>query len=330
MTTVKGACVSVPISKLFLVDSPRSRAVDSSHVELLAQLEEVLPPIAVHRESMRVVDGVHRLEAAKARGATEISVVFFEGTLEDAFAHAVEKNVRHGLPLTLKERTDAAARIMASHADWSDRRVAATAGLSRKAVAAIRRVSADDQAGEAVRTGRDGRARPVSSAAGREHAARVLRENPGASLREVARVAGISPSTVRDVRNRTANGEDPVPVRQRPPDRRPTVPGPAAPGTVRLGVAGEQLMADCSRRYANLLHVLKSDPSVRLTESGRLVLRLLETRVILIGERDRLLQAIPQHCVPNLSAAVRQCAEAWDEFAQHLETFEAAEERGAG
>ncbi|MFC9126461.1 ParB N-terminal domain-containing protein [Streptomyces sp. NPDC057099] len=292
---------------------------------MLAQLEDSLPPITVHRGTMRVVDGVHRLEAAKMRDATEINVVFFEGTLEEAFAHAVEKNVRHGLPLTVQERTDAAARIMTSHPDWSDRRVACTTGLSRKAVAEIRRTGLGDHSGQTARTGQDGRVRPVNSAAGREQAAQVLREKPSASLREVARVAGISPSTVRDVRNRIANGDDPVPARRQPQDRWHPAPETAAPGTVRSAAQQHQQMVR-SRHYETLLHGLRSDPSVRLTESGRLVLRLLETRLILVGERNRLIQGIPHHCVPNLSVAVRQCAEAWNEFAAQLETHELAEE----
>ncbi|MEU6914454.1 ParB N-terminal domain-containing protein [Streptomyces olindensis] len=297
---------------------------------MLAQLEDSLPPITVHRGTMRVVDGVHRLGAAKLRGATEINVVFFEGTLEEAFAHAVEKNVRHGLPLTVQERTDAAARIMTSHPDWSDRRVACTTGLSRKTVAQIRRTGLGDHSGQTARTGRDGRVRPVNSAAGREQAAQVLREKPSASLREVARVAGISPSTVRDVRDRIANGDDPVPVRGQSQDRCHPAAETAAPGAVRTAAQQHQRMAVRSRRYETLLHGLRNDPSVRLTESGRLVLRLLETRLILVGERNRLIQGIPHHCVPNLSVAVRQCAEAWNEFAAQLETHELAEEAAGG
>jgi ParB-like chromosome segregation protein Spo0J len=330
VTTVRSEPISLAIEKLLLCDSPRSNTADPDHVKMLAQLEDSLPPITVHRATMHVVDGVHRLEAAKMCGATEIDVVFFEGTLEEAFAYAVEKNVRHGLPLTVQERTDAAARIMTSHPDWSDRRVAATTGLSRKTVADIRRTGLRGQSGQTARTGRDGRVRPVNSAAGREHAARVLRENPNASLREVARAVGISPSTVRDVRNRTANGDDPVPARRQPQDRWHPAPDTAPPGTVRSAARQQQRMAARSRHYEILLHGLRNDPSVRLTESGRLVLRLLETRLILVGERNRLLQGIPQHCVPNLSAAVRQCAEAWNEFAAQLETHEPTEEAGSG
>ncbi|MET9292563.1 ParB N-terminal domain-containing protein [Streptomyces sp. NPDC003077] len=316
--------VTLPLALLLTPsDSPRSGGVDTDHVRALAELETRLPPITVHRPTMRVVDGVHRLKAAQLRGDTEIEARLFEGTEEEAFVLAVGKNVRHGLPLTVQERCAAAVRIMSSYPAWSDRRIAETAGLSAKTVADLRRRELTDQAMPAARTGRDGRVRPVSSAAGRERAAQLLRQCPTASLREVAKAAGISPGTVRNVRDRITRGQDPVPPRQR--TNRPAAPQaeaqPRTPGASPRGAAQDEQAAgrQVLRDFDAALRVLRKDPALRFTDAGRLVLRLLETRSVFITQRSQLLDTLPQHCMPTLSTALRQCAESWHEFAEQLD-----------
>lgn len=103
----------------------------------------------------------------------------------------------------------AAARIISSHPQMSDRVVGKTMGLAARTVVAIRRRSTDF--GAAVeRAGSDGRVRPLDRMKGRRRATALLTEHPGASLREVARGAGISPATVRDVRRRLKRGEEPA------------------------------------------------------------------------------------------------------------------------
>jgi hypothetical protein len=125
---------------------------------------------------------------------------------------AVEANVTHGLPLSLADRRAAAERIVTSHPHLSDRAIARTAGLGAKAVAAIRRRVAETADGPQLQAGvgRDGKVRPLNSLEGRSRAAERLAERPEASLREVARLAGISPATVSDVRRRLAAGEIPA------------------------------------------------------------------------------------------------------------------------
>lgn len=66
----------------------------------------------------------HRVEAALLNGKEEIEAEFFDGSADEAFVKAVELNIAHGLPLTLTERKLAAARIMASCPDLSDRAIA--------------------------------------------------------------------------------------------------------------------------------------------------------------------------------------------------------------
>ncbi|MCX4231292.1 MULTISPECIES: helix-turn-helix domain-containing protein [Streptomyces] len=163
---------------------------------------------------MRVIDGMHRLLAARLRGQQTIEVEFFDGSPEDAFLRAVASNVPHGLPLSLADRRTAAARIIASHPQMSDRAIARAAGLGAKAVAAIRRRSSGGVPQLGARVGRDGKVRPLSSVEGRRRAAELIAERPQASLREVARYAGISPATVSDVRKRLESGQAPVAERQ--------------------------------------------------------------------------------------------------------------------
>src|SRR5262249_40925371 len=161
----------------------------------------VLPPILLHRQTMQVIDGMHRLRAAILRGEEEIEAIFFEGSGEMAFVLAVEANIKHGLPLSLADRQAAARRILGSNPEWSDRAIGASTGLSAKTIAAIRRTTEDSPQLNS-RIGRDGRVRPLDAADRRRRAVEVINSRPNTSLRQVAEAAGVSVGTVRDVRER--------------------------------------------------------------------------------------------------------------------------------
>ncbi|MFE3193073.1 ParB N-terminal domain-containing protein [Nocardia sp. NPDC059240] len=109
---------------------------------MLTESSTPLPAIIVHRRTMRVVDGAHRLAAAKELGHETIAVRFFDGSENEAFVLAVHANIAHGLPLSLAERKAAARRLVLSHPQWSDRLIADVAGLSHKTVSAERRRTA--------------------------------------------------------------------------------------------------------------------------------------------------------------------------------------------
>ena len=208
----------LPVTALRPADSPRRAGEDIGHIEMLASIEERLPPIVVHRASMRVIDGMHRLRAAKLRGDDRVEVRFFDGDEQEAFVLAVTANTTHGLPLSIGDRALATERIIASQPTWSDRAIAVAVGLGARTVGNIRRRMQDQAEVESVtaRTGRDGRVRPVDNSVGRLRASALIKQRPEASLREIAREAGVSPSTVRDVRLRLERGEDPLPqMRQR-------------------------------------------------------------------------------------------------------------------
>jgi hypothetical protein len=209
------AAVEVELSSLSPVGSPRLSGERPEHVHVLAAAQSPLPPITVHRPTMRVIDGFHRLKAARLRGEDKIAVRFFDGDEAEAFVLGVRLNVTHGLPLALVDRKRAAEHIIASYPQWSDRKVASVTGISPGTVGGIRRQIARGVESGVRRVGQDGRLRPVDGSVGRMLAGELLTENPDLSLRQVARAAGISPETARDVRNRLRNGEDLLPKRRR-------------------------------------------------------------------------------------------------------------------
>jgi len=118
--------------------SPRIHEENAEHVELLVAAGTAVPPIIVHRPTMRVIDGLHRLRAAQRCGRRTIGVRFFDGDEAAAFVLAVTANAGHGLPLSLADRKRAAARIVGCYPRWSDRKIASITGLAPGTVAGIR------------------------------------------------------------------------------------------------------------------------------------------------------------------------------------------------
>ncbi|MEU9348485.1 transcriptional regulator [Streptomyces sp. NPDC048278] len=280
---------------------------------------------------MRVIDGMHRILATLWRGRQDIEVEFFEGTEEDAFLRAVEANVTHGFPLSQADRRAAATKIMITHPHLSDRAIARSAGLGAKTVAAIRRRSADALPQVDARVGRDGRVRPLNSLEGRLRAAAVLAERPETSLREVARLAGISPATAGDVRKRLNSGLPPAPL---PPVPHPAEwpedgsesdqePDPADTSAVQDLPGPRMSRVPRQRRLPGpLLDKLMRDPSLRHKEGGRHLLRLLQQNAIGPAEWSELSSVVPPHCGDLVAELARQYAETWQGFAKELEERE--------
>jgi transposase-like protein len=225
-------------------------------------------------------------------------VCFFDGSEQEAFVLAVTANTTHGLPLSLGDRTLATERIIASQPTWSDRAIAAAVGLGARTVGNIRTRMQDEATVERVtaRTGRDGRVRPIDNSVGRLRASALIKQRPEASLREIAREIGVSPSTVRDVRQRLERGEDPLPQLRRRREK------PAGRGAVSLMLQG-----------------LQSDPSLRFTESGRTVLRWIHSRAIRAEEWAQVEDMVPAHCAYILANVARSCADEWQQIAEELE-----------
>ncbi|MFE2725631.1 ParB N-terminal domain-containing protein [Kitasatospora sp. NPDC059327] len=309
----------VPLDVLKPSDSPRARRQDEEHVRKLADSDWEFEPVLVHRDTMRVIDGMHRLSATALRGRREIAVRFFDGSEADAYVLSVQLNVRHGLPLTPAERRLAAGRILRSHPHWSDRAIAERTGLSGKTVGKLRRSASADIPQSHTRTGRDGTVRPLSSAEGRRIAAALLAEDPGASLRELARGAGVSTGTVRDVRDRLRRGESPVPQGRRD-GAGPTAVPPRLPRqrTVERS-PGEAPSADVAADLASAaLRKLIRDPALKATDSGRLLLRALLTTELTPDQWERIADALPPHSVPLVHVAAARRSAEWSALADAL------------
>lgn len=315
----------VAITLLTPGDSPRLNGGNTEHVRLLAESGNELPPILVHRPTMRVIDGMHRLQASQLRGETAINVRFFNGDDRDAFVLAVRANVTHGLPLSLGERTAAARRIIVSHSHWSDRAIASVSGIAPNTVAALRRrLTGDAPSGTTVagRIGRDGRVRPLDRERGRQHAGELIRANPHSTLREIARRANISLGTAQDVRRRLSRGENPDlgPSRQRTTcseeagsPHRPAVPEPRTrPDSAESGPAPSDPRRD------DILGSLRNDPSLRFTEAGRSLLRLLQLHALTSDQWDQMVDKLPAHCRELVATMAAECASTWSDFSKRV------------
>ncbi|MEU0214023.1 ParB N-terminal domain-containing protein [Streptomyces sp. NPDC006265] len=304
------------ISRLTPADSPRLAGEDEARVRLLAESEERLPPIVVHRSTMRVIDGMHRVRAAELRGQDRVEVQFFDGTDLDAFVLAVQLNAIHGLPLTHRDRIAAAQRIARSHPHWSDRMIASVTGLSAKTLSSLRQRSTEEIPQSNTRVGRDGRTRPLNAADARRLASRIITERPGASLREVATASGVALATARDVRERLRLGRDPVPAKLRrmeDPGRTAVEPVSERPGT------GRDAAGHPPRDPSFLLASLRRDPSLRFSQAGRDLLRLLSVQSLEAEAWDQLLAGVPAHCGETVALLARKLSEDWLKFAGDVE-----------
>lgn len=283
----------VPLAAILPADSPRSAGEKGDHIRVLAELHVPLPPILVHRDTMRIIDGMHRFRAAALRGDSAIEVRFFDGEEEDAFVLAVQANVTHGLPLSRGDRARAALRILASHPNWSDRMIAGSAGVSPKTVGAIRQRSSVEIPQSAARIGADGRTRIVR---------RVDVEQSGSSpsdgpvdgtQRRPAQI--LKPRGGGPIRRRGLQSVDPCDVAG------PRSPKPSRPGQT----SGRE----------PLVSVLRKDPSLRSSDSGRALLRLLDACP---HDLDRLVDTVPGHWVDRVADLAQVYSAAWQAFATRL------------
>ena len=313
--------VTVPVLSLRPADSPRLNGEDKGHILRLAEMDTPLPPILVDKRTMRVIDGMHRLMAASLQGRETIDVVFFDGSDADMFLRAVQENVTHGLPLSHADRRAAAERIIASHPNMSDRAISQVAGLAAKTVATIRKRSSDNAPQSTGRVGIDGKVRPLDFMEGRRRAAELLTQQPDASLRDVARCAGISPATALDVRKRLERGEVAVPGSPQAPGGA-VASGQGAKGATPVPDSGTQpapRSSPASQMPADAVEKLLRDPSLRNNEKGKGMLRLLHVNAVGAGQLPEVAAALPPHCVSTVVQLARQYARMWHEFATELD-----------
>jgi ParB-like chromosome segregation protein Spo0J len=305
----------------------REAGTNHAHVQLLADASSSssLPPILVQRSSNRVIDGMHRLAAAKLRGEETISACLIDCTDEEALVLAIKSNTLHGLPLSKADRISGAKRILISHPDWSDRAVASVTGMSAKTIAVLRNRSSGEMISCDKRLGRDGKRRPVAAAEGRKRAAAYLLAHPDAPLREVAREADVSVGTVHSMRRMIDQGADPtVPSaarQQAPGPRMATRPQPAVtPARSREAIAPDLHAAPPYRQaaWSGISFKIANDPALRYTEGGRAFLRWMTQHALHAEDWRELINAVPVHWAEDVSAIAESVSMEWRMFAAQL------------
>ena len=165
-----GEVVLIALVELRVCSSFREAGLSEEHVQRLVALGGHWPPVLVNRADGSVIDGAHRVEAARRIGLDRLEAWYFDGGAEEAFVEFVRRNVSQGLPLTLSERKRAAEHVLSSYSEWSDRRIAELCAISPKTVGRLRPKSSG-RPSEGIlhldarsRIGRDNKWRPVHSA----------------------------------------------------------------------------------------------------------------------------------------------------------------------
>jgi hypothetical protein len=210
--------VQFRLSSLTCARMVREGDLDPAHVEALRAIGPPWPPILVRQTDHQVIDGWHRVAAARAAGFQWIAGALFDGDEGSCWVQAVQNNVAHGLPLTARERRRCIGRLLQFYPDWSDRRLAEICGVSPTTVKSVRLENPADECPPAQfgqldsRIGRDGRQRPTDRAQSRQRVLAALEAHPECSLRDLAGIAGTSPETVRRIRMRQRRDRAPQPT----------------------------------------------------------------------------------------------------------------------
>jgi hypothetical protein len=223
--------------------------------------------------------------------------------------------------LSQADRRAAAERIIASHPNMSDRAIGQVAGLAAKTVATIRRRSTDSAPQSNGRMGLDGKVRPLDRMEGRSRAARLMTQQPDASLRDVARCAGISPATALDVRKRLERGEIAVSGEPQTPEDAETSGEGAKDVTSATHSVPPPILRSLPTPQVPTITVerLLRDPSLRNNERGKGMLRLLHVNAAGAEQLPDVAAALPPHCVTIVLQLARQYAKMWHDFAIELD-----------
>jgi ParB-like chromosome segregation protein Spo0J len=291
--SLDGGVVSLAVRDLQVSSSFRDGGVDPDHVERLVGSAGRWPPLLVLRRDRSVIDGAHRLAAARLLGLERVEASLFDGGPDDALIEFVRRNAHHGLPLTLRERKRAASRVLAAQPEWSDRRIAELCAISPKTVGRLRSQRPTEEPlrlDNGSRVGRDDRSRPLNRASARSRVLEAIRDHPGASLRSLAAVASVSPETVRLVRLNSS-----APHRPDPP-------------------AGAALSAEDPEEPR-----WREDTALASCDGGEDFVAWFDRTAL--GEQDwrRHVEAVPLSRVYEIGDEARRRSELWTELARSLE-----------
>jgi hypothetical protein len=67
------------------------------------------------------------------------------------------------------------------------------------------------------------------------------------------------------------------------------------------------------------VRILHTDPSIRFTDSGRMLLRLLDLHVASSAHWSELVDSLPPHSVETVAEAARACAVMWTDLSRRLD-----------
>lgn len=319
----------VPVSALAPGPHLRQGGTNPAHVRLLVDAagSSQLPPILVQEDGWRVIDGAHRLQAAKLRGDHIIAARFVDCTDSEALVLAMKANISHGLPLSKADRVSGARRVLAAHPDWSDRALGGITGLSANTIASLRTGSADEPHPAGKRLGLDGRRRPVSGGEGRRRAAEYMNAHPDAPLRQVARETDVSLGTVHDVSARLRRGISPERDEHRAPAARLAIhPASQAAGTLTpvpdasATPLRRKNHIDAPPTWAQVAAKVANDPAVRYTEGGKEFLRWMALHATDPAGWREFVTAIPAHWLSVIAPIADTISTEWTQFAEQLKT----------
>lgn len=305
--------VKVPIDALATDLSPRRSGLDQRHLTALAGVggsdAGSYPPIVVHRESMAVLDGVHRLAAARSLGHSVVTVIFFDGTEMEAVLEAISLNLHRThpagcMPLNLADRKAAATDLLRRDPALSDRAVGRYCGLSPATVASISgRRRSDGQGG---RDGFDGRTRALDCTALRQRIIAAIEEDPEASLRAIARRSGASPETVRKVRRQRAEQSEQT---EQTDGSRESIADP-----------GLELPPPAFLNRRRTAPRWQEDAAHRATSEGQAFAEWFQRSDVDDNEWRRYVASIPLSRIYEVVDDARRRAKVWESLARSLES----------
>ncbi len=120
---------------------PRVSGTDPDHVRVLGETHKAWPPLKVVRQDGHylLVDGFHRLEAARNLGLEDVPVQVLQAPKDgDLRSLAFSLNAQHGRPLSLDDRRAFAEKLLRDRPHFADREIGRRCGLSGNTVGTIR------------------------------------------------------------------------------------------------------------------------------------------------------------------------------------------------
>jgi hypothetical protein len=124
------------------------------------------------------------------------------------------------------------------------------------------------------------------------------------------------------VRNRLREGRHPLPGRQQSAGMRKK----RTPQSSRSVASDTESQQASEVDYELTLQGLKKDPSLRLSEGGRVLLRWLDAQAAGLEKWKSLADSIPAHWTQLVAKLAYQNSEFWREFARYIENQERSQQ----